>query len=74
MDLKEFVKEALVQVSSGVREAQEQVRTQGGYVNPSVVSSAVGQTGASHFGTLNSGQHVLLMEFDTQKGDGGIKL
>ncbi len=40
MDLKEFVKEALVQVASGVREAQEPVRTQGGFVSPSVVPGA----------------------------------
>jgi len=81
MDLKEFVREALVQVTSGVREAQDQVREKGGYVNPSVVSSASGQPEATHFGTLNSGQNVLLMEFDvavtatdSTEGGAGAKL
>ena len=81
MDLREFVKEALVQVASGVRDAQEPVRIQGGFVSPSVVSGASGRSESTHFGTLSSGQQVLLVEFDVAvtatdsvEGGAGAKL
>jgi hypothetical protein len=36
MELSEFVKETLVQITNGVKEAQEKCREQGGLVNPMI--------------------------------------
>jgi hypothetical protein len=62
MDLKDFVKETLVQISSGVKDAQEPIRAQGGYVNP---AARVHQTSnPAHFTTIEDGQAVFLVDFD----------
>jgi len=62
MELKDFVKETLVQISLGVKEAQEIVRAQGGYVNPATRVSAASDK--SHFGHVEDGQNILLVDFD----------
>lgn len=36
MDLKEFVRETLVQIATGVKDAQIDVRALGGIVNPAI--------------------------------------
>jgi len=36
MELKEFVKETLIQITKGVKESQGDISDLGGYVNPAV--------------------------------------
>ena len=81
MELQEFVKAALLQISAAVREAQDSVRTSGGFVNPSAMASAPGNADLTHFATLESGQNVFLVDFDVAvtatdaiEGGGGGKL
>ena len=62
MELKEFVKQTLLQISSGVSESQDAVRRLGGVVNPSTPTGR--PTDASYFITIGSGQHVFLVDFD----------
>ena len=40
MELQEFVKETLLQITKGVKEAQEEARSYGGVVNPRLVQDA----------------------------------
>jgi hypothetical protein len=81
VELQEFVKAALLQITAAVREAQDVVRSSGGFVNPSVVSSTPGNADLTHFATLESGQNVFLIDFDVAvtatdaiEGGGGAKL
>ncbi len=61
MELQEFVRAALIQISTAVQDAQESVRNAGGFVNPSMYARA---NIDSHFGAMESGQHVFLVDFD----------
>ena len=62
MDLKEFVRETLVQVTQGVNESQDAVRKLGGFVNPYVRRV---HRDASYFAEFDyDGQHVFLVDFD----------
>jgi len=63
MDIKDFVRDTLVQISNGVREAQDVVREDGGYVNPAARVGAK-DTAESHLTTINDGQSVFLVDFD----------
>ena len=63
MDLKDFVKETLVQISVGVQESIEAVRESGGYANPAA-SGNVKSDSSSHFGSMGEGQNVFLVDFD----------
>jgi hypothetical protein len=63
MDLKDFVKETLVQISTGVQESIEEVRESGGYSNPAAVGSSK-TSDNSHFGSMGEGQNVFLVNFD----------
>lgn len=62
MDLKDFVKEALVQISTGVKDAQSAVRDLGGVVNPATYPSS--SAGGAYFGNYEDGQHIFLVDFD----------
>ncbi|MFL7053643.1 hypothetical protein BCS65_21515 [Vibrio cyclitrophicus] len=62
MDLKDFVKEALVQITEGVKESQEIIREHGGYANPAARTSSSNID--SHIGTLKDGQSIYLVNFD----------
>jgi hypothetical protein len=62
MDLKEFVKETLIQISTGVRDAQAEVRKLGGLVNPATYSS--GNAGGAYFASYKDGHHIFLVDFD----------
>ncbi len=80
MDLKEFVKETLVQITEGVSTAQDQVRLLGGYVNPASTSQPK-QTDMDHLSTIGDGQNVFLVNFDVavssseeKIGEGNAKL
>lgn len=64
MDLSEFVKQSLTQIVKGVKESQDEIRNQGGYANPAVLTSAHGKESATHFGSVSDGQNVLLVDFD----------
>ncbi|TKB43975.1 hypothetical protein [Thalassotalea mangrovi] len=63
MELKEFVKETLIQISAGIKDAQEEIRNSGGVVNPAHREKAE-NTGDSHFGVLPNGQNIFLVDFD----------
>jgi len=63
MELQEFVKETLTQISQGVKEAQDSVREIGGYVNPTVIC-AQGKSESVYFGETAQGHHTLLVDFD----------
>ena len=64
MDLSDFVTQSLTQIVRGVRESQDAVRTQGGYVNPAVIAATPGNDSSTHFASLGDGQNVLLVDFD----------
>lgn len=77
MELSEFVKQSLTQIVSGVKSAQEEIRTQGGYANPAVFASSPGNASTTHFGSVEDGQNVLLVDFDvavtvTDTIEGGV--
>lgn len=63
MDLKEYIKETLVQISEGVESAQEEVRNAGGYLNPAISANSR-KTDQKHFGSVANGQNVFLVDFD----------
>lgn len=62
MDLKDFVKEALVQIAEGVKESQEIIREHGGYANPATSTSSSNID--AHIGNLKDGQGIYLVDFD----------
>ena len=62
MGLKEFVKETLIQISSGVKEAQDEVRKIGGVVNPATLLST--NVSGAYFSTIDDMHHVFLVDFD----------
>lgn len=63
MDLKDFVKETLIQISSGVKEAQNTVRELGGYANPAA-RVLPKESDQSHLTQIESGQNVFMIDFD----------
>ena len=63
MELKDFVRETLVQVVSGIEEAQTEVRDCGGFVNPAHRANVKGSD-ESHFGVIGTGQNIFLVDFD----------
>jgi hypothetical protein len=63
MDLKDFVKESLVQIASGVKESQEAVRDAGGYVCPAI-RIASEKTDNSQITFLPDGRNIFLVDFD----------
>ncbi|MGE4544027.1 MAG: hypothetical protein AB7D06_07960 [Pedobacter sp.] len=79
MELSEFVNQSLTQIVKGVKASQDEIRNQGGFANPAVFTSAHGQASATHFGAVENGQNVLLVDFDvavtvtdaTEGGAGG---
>lgn len=80
MDLKDFVKETLVQISTGVQESIEAVRESGGFTNPAATGK-VKSDNSSHFGSMGEGQNVFLVDFDvavtvdeSSESSGGGKL
>lgn len=61
MELKNFVKDTIIQICQGVQEAQGEVNSLGGYVNPAMY----GVNGnPSHFATLSQGEGVFMVDFD----------
>lgn len=69
MDLREFVKESLIQISKGIADANEELKDTGAMINPLHVivntenSQAYGRTGASANQPSNS-RVVEKVEFD----------
>ncbi|MBH1496977.1 hypothetical protein JY423_13905 [Stenotrophomonas maltophilia] len=62
MDLKEFVRETLVQIATGVKDAQIDVRALGGIVNPATQNPL--KVGNSYFSSVDDLHHVFLVDFD----------
>lgn len=62
MDLKEFVRETLVQIATGVKDAQSEVRAMGGIVNPATQNPST--SGNSYFASVDELHHVFLVDFD----------
>lgn len=62
MDLKEFVREALVQIATGVKDSQSDVRALGGTVNPATQNPS--KNGNSYFSSIDDLHHVFLVDFD----------
>lgn len=80
MELQEFVKETLTQISQGVKDAQDSVRDAGGYANPTV-TYAQGKPELVYFGETARGHHTFLVDFDVAvtvaektAAEGGAKL
>lgn len=63
MDLKDFVKETLVQISTGVKDSQDEIRKLGGSANPASRTSP-SSTNQVHLTQLENGQGVYLIDFD----------
>ncbi|MDB6063177.1 MAG: hypothetical protein JWM78_3280 [Verrucomicrobiaceae bacterium] len=63
MELKDFIKETLVQIAVGVEAAQTEVRDCGGFVNPAHRSDPKNNV-ETHFGVLGNGQNIFLVDFD----------
>lgn len=63
MELKEFIKETLVQIAEGVEAAQTEVRDCGGFVNPAHRNDPK-NIFETHFGVLGNGQNIFLVDFD----------
>ncbi|MCG9593688.1 hypothetical protein L1D58_18925, partial [Vibrio diabolicus] len=62
MELQQFVKEALTQITLGVKEAQADIRDAGGCLNPAVRISH--QPSQSHVSSLSDGQNIYTVDFD----------
>lgn len=63
MELKEFIKETLIQIAEGIEAAQTEVRDCGGFVNPAHRSDPKNSV-ENHFGVLSNGQNIFLVDFD----------
>lgn len=64
MELDEFVKQALLKISKGVKNSQEEIRSLGGYASPAVFASSSAASQETHFGSVSDGHNVLLVDFD----------
>jgi len=62
MDLKEFVRKTLVQIATGVKDEQIDVRGLGGIVNSATQNPLKG--GNSYFSSVDDLHHVFLVDFD----------
>lgn len=62
MELDEFVKETLLQITKGVADSQLEISKIGGIVNPAIRLAK--QSSDSHVGTLYEGQNVYIVDFD----------
>lgn len=79
MDLHDFVRETLIQICRGIKDAQVPIREMGGYANP-LSHGPVGD-GSIRSGTVTSGHHTYLVDFDvaitvqsSSGHDGGAKV
>jgi hypothetical protein len=64
MDIQQFVKEALLQVVQGIRDAQSEMHVHGGVVNPSIYGGLTGAKEDSYVGALEGTRPIMLMSFD----------
>ena len=62
MDLQEFVKQTLVQISCGVKEAQDATRDVGAFVNPDLSSPTT--DAAKHGLLLAENDYAQIVQFD----------
>jgi hypothetical protein len=74
MELRDFVKEALVQIIEGVRDAQDVIKKPGGKINP--IQQYFGEEKHSNTIRDEGGQVIHMVEFDvaiTVKEDAAAK-
>ncbi|MBI1424058.1 MAG: hypothetical protein GC149_11370 [Gammaproteobacteria bacterium] len=74
MDLKEFISETMIQIISGVVEAQEQAKNIGGTVSPRLTAGS--EFGAQHGFLRSEGGAAQIVQFDvalTAKEGSGTK-
>ncbi|HEV8262657.1 MAG TPA: hypothetical protein VGQ19_18120 [Burkholderiales bacterium] len=64
MELKEFIRDVLVQIAEGVRDADAAVSAAGGVASPAARSGPIATARETHFATLESGAPVFLVDFD----------
>jgi len=79
MELQDFIKETLIQIAAGTKDAQDKIQEIGGYVNPVVINKK--NQVQAYFGETALGHHVFLVDFDVavkavdkSGGKGGAKL
>lgn len=73
MELKEFVKNTLIEIVEGVKNAKEECRKLGGEVTPSVTKASLGtETGSSYRRTQEVEFEVALSEIDKSGSKKGI--
>ena len=77
MDLKTFVAESLVQISAGIKEAQQ--AGTGAWIAPEIAKGDKGLFARSGFGSpmpqfINFDIAVSVSEADTSKGGGGVQV
>jgi hypothetical protein len=64
VELKEFVRDVLVQIAEGVREADAGVSAAGGVASPATHFGPVANAREIHFATMDTGAPVFLVDFD----------
>ena len=64
MELREFIRDVLVQIAHGVKDADAEVIAAGGVASPATRSGPVSEDRETHFATLESGAPVFLVDFD----------
>ena len=64
MELNEFVRDVLVQISQGVRNADAEVTKAGGVASPAARHGPASAGCETHFATLENGAPVFLVDFD----------
>lgn len=80
MDLKTFVSEALIEITEGASEAQEEIFEMGGAVNPMVRSKNANEDNSKLHGFTGAEHSVFIVDFDvavtleeTEDVKGGIR-
>lgn len=61
MELKDFIATSLKEIVAGVKTAQDEIREQGGYVNP---ATSIYQRPETFIGVTDSNLHVYRIDFD----------
>ena len=64
MELKEFIRDVLIQIAEGVRDADAAVLDAGGIASPATKHGPIAGARETHFATLESGAPVFLVDFD----------
>lgn len=76
MEVKDFVRETLIQISKGITEAEETISGLGGIVNPPMHAT---QNSNNHAGQIEQGRNVYTVDFNivveiSKEKEGNAKL